>query len=205
MEIVETYFPSLNTHQKLLFDRLPALYNEWNAKINVISRKDIGHLAERHILHSLGIAKVVRFTKNSRILDVGTGGGFPGIPLAILFPEVQFHLIDSIAKKISVVSTIASILNLKNVTTEQIRAEKMNGRYDFIVSRAVAPLSEFISWTSHLISRGNNNSIPNGILYLKGGDLKHELALLKMNYKVIELSDYFDGEFFLTKKIVHIY
>ncbi len=204
MEIVEKYFPELTEQQRLLFDRLPALYSEWNAKINVISRKDIGQLEERHILHSLGIAKMIRFAKNSRILDVGTGGGFPGIPLAILFPDVYFHLIDSIAKKIKVVSEIATALNLENITTGQNRAEKMTGKYDFIVSRAVTSLPEFYSMTSHLISHNQKNSLPNGILYLKGGDFNEELSALKRNTTVTELNNFFDEEFFLTKKIVHI-
>ncbi|MCD4788874.1 MAG: 16S rRNA (guanine(527)-N(7))-methyltransferase RsmG [Bacteroidales bacterium] len=205
MEIVRKYFPQLTNRQKYLFIRLQPLYNEWNLKINVISRKDISHLYERHILHSLAIAKIVRFKSNTHILDVGTGGGFPGIPLAIMFPDTQFHLVDSTGKKIKVVQAIVEDLGLENVTYEQARAEQLTGKYDFIVSRAVTPLPDFYELVSNLISKTNKNNIPNGILYLKGGDFSEELEQLKPAFSIYLLNNYFDEKFFYTKKIVHIY
>jgi 16S rRNA (guanine527-N7)-methyltransferase len=205
MDIVFKYFPDLTEKQKLQFNNLYRLYHEWNAKINVISRKDIDHLAERHILHSLGIAKIIQFTPGSKILDVGTGGGLPGIPLAIFFPQVHFHLIDSIGKKIKVVKDITEQLQLENVTFEQARAEEIRGKYDFIVSRAVTTLPQFTKWTFPLISNLNINSLPNGILYLKGGDFVNEFLSIVKHCKSFELKDYFGEEFFITKKIVHIY
>jgi 16S rRNA (guanine527-N7)-methyltransferase len=205
MDLVFKYFPDLTETQKLQFNNLYGLYHEWNAKINVISRKDIDHLAERHILHSLGIAKIIQFTPGSKILDVGTGGGLPGIPLAIFFPQVHFHLIDSIGKKIKVVKDITEQLQLENVTSEQARAEGISGKYDFIVSRAVTTLPQFTKWVFPLISNLNINSLPNGILYLKGGDLVNEFLSIVKHCKSFELKDYFGEEFFTTKKIVHIY
>jgi 16S rRNA (guanine527-N7)-methyltransferase len=205
MDIVFKYFPFLSDIQIDQFRKLESLYRDWNSKINVISRKDIDHLAERHVLHSLGIAKLIQFINSTKILDVGTGGGFPGIPLAIFFPEVTFHLVDSIGKKIKVVKEISGALNLQNLLATQTRAEVIKGKYDFIVSRAVANLPEFYRLVSHLITDHGTNTIPNGILYLKGGEFTNELKPLKHKYTVTNLSDYFDEEFFETKKIVHIY
>lgn len=205
LEIILKYFPDLTNKQKELFSLLKSLYNEWNNKINVISRKDIGHLYERHVLHSLGIAKIIQFTENTKILDVGTGGGFPGIPLAIMFPDARFHLVDSIGKKIMVVKEISEELGLKNLTSEQIRAENIKNKYDFIVSRAVTSLPDFHYLISHLVSKINRNKISNGTLYLKGGDFSEELEQLIPDYSIYRLSDYFDEKFFTTKKTVHIY
>ena len=204
MEIIEKYFPGLNSQQKLLFAGLYPIYSEWNTKINVISRKDIESLYERHVLHSLSIAKFIRFSPGTQILDVGTGGGFPGIPLAILFPEVHFHLIDSIGKKIRVVNEVVEVLDLKNVTAEQIRAEQLKSKYDFVVSRAVTSLPEFVPLVRKNISNQHRNAIPNGIIYLKGGNLEGELRLFGKSAFVQDLSKYFDEEFFYTKKLVHI-
>lgn len=205
MDIVFKYFPHLTEFQIGQFRKLESLYREWNAKINVISRKDIDHLAERHVLHSLGIAKIIQFNRGTRILDVGTGGGFPGIPLALYFPEVQFHLIDSIGKKIKVVNAITEQLGLENVTSAQSRAEDITGKYDFIVSRAVTTLPLLVKWVSPFIRKENFNALHNGILYIKGGDFTEELLSLNKKYKTINLGDYFTEEFFETKKAVHIY
>ena len=205
MDQILHYFPGLSPKQIQQFEALAPLYREWNAKINVISRKDIDRLYEHHVLHSLGIAKVISFTKNTEILDVGTGGGFPGIPLAIFFPEVKFHLIDSIGKKIRVVNDIAASLDLNNVTAEQVRVENYNETFDFIVSRAVADLPKFLSWVKNKIKTHNNNAIDNGILYLKGGDFTEELSGISKKYKIFELSDYFQESYFLTKKVIHIF
>lgn len=183
---------------------LDSLYRDWNAKINVISRKDIDHLAERHILHSLGIAKIIQFTSGTRILDVGTGGGFPGIPLAIYFPEVKFHLIDSVGKKIKVVNDIVNRIGLENVTSEQSRAEDISGHYDFVISRAVTSLPEFSKRVSHLIGSGSKNIFYTGILYLKGGDFDDELKTLKCRFQVFNLSEHFTEAFFQTKKVVYL-
>jgi len=204
MDIIRKYFPALTEKQVEQFSQLQPLYEEWNAQINVISRKDMTEFYERHVLHSLGISKLMRFTKGSKVLDVGTGGGFPGIPLAILFPEVEFHLVDSIGKKIKVVKSVAESLGLQNVTAEQIRAEQLKDKYDFVVSRAVTRLSEFVPWVSKNISKKQQNSLPNGILYLKGGDLTEELKPFGKKVFVQELSDYFKEEFFETKKVVHL-
>ena len=204
MEIILKYFPGLSQKQIELFGKLEPLYAEWNAQINVISRKDFAEFYERHVLHSLGIAKFTRFTKGSRILDVGTGGGFPGIPLAIMFPDVQFHLVDSIGKKIKVVKNVAEALGLQNLTAEQIRAEQLRDKYDFVVSRAVTRLPEFVPWVSFNISKKQINPLPNGILYLKGGDLKEELKPFGKRVFVQELSAYFNEPFFETKKVVHL-
>ncbi len=204
MEIVLKYFPFITSEQKNLFSQLQPLYEDWNAKINIISRKDIDALYERHVLHSLAIAKFVRFSPGSKILDVGTGGGFPGIPLAIFFPEVKFHLVDSIGKKIKVVNDVVSSLGLKNVTAEQIRAEQVNEKYDFVVSRAVTKLPEFVQWIRGNISEKQKNAIPNGILYLKGGDIAGEILPFKNNASVQNLFEYFAEEFFETKKLVYL-
>lgn len=203
MEEILRQFPNLTPEQIEQFEKLQALYEDWNAKINVISRKDIDELYTRHVLHSLGIAKIQEFTKGTYVLDVGTGGGFPGIPLAILFPDTRFYLIDVIAKKIKVVNEVVTALGLKNVKAEQIRAENVKGDFDFIVSRAVTNMPDFVSWIKDKIKKQNKHELKNGILYLKGGDLTEEL---KDFPKATEynLSDYFKEEFFETKKVVHL-
>lgn len=204
MDIILKYFPKLSETQIEQFRALDELYTDWNRKINVISRKDVSSLYEKHVLHSLAIAKFIRFTNKTEILDVGTGGGFPGIPLAIFFPEVRFHLVDSIGKKIKVVNEVAQSLGLKNVTAEQIRAEQLTTKYDFVVSRAVTRLPEFVAWVKNNISNQQKNAIPNGILYLKGGDLQPELHPFKKNVFVQNLFEYFEEEFFETKKLVYL-
>jgi len=203
MEEILKYFPNLTALQQEQFAKLDFLYHDWNAKINVISRKDIDELYTKHILHSLGIAKIIKFEPGTYILDVGTGGGFPGIPLAILFPETRFYLIDVIAKKIKVVQAVAEALELKNVKAEQLRAELVKGDFDFIVSRAVTNMPDFVSWIKDKIKKKSKHELRNGILYLKGGDLTEEL---KDFPKAAEynLSDYFEDEFFETKKVVHL-
>ena len=203
MEAILKQFPDLSDNQILQFQKLQGLYEDWNSKINVISRKDIDELYTRHVLHSLGIAKIIEFRPGSRIMDVGTGGGFPGIPLAILFPEVDFYLIDVIAKKIKVVNEVAAGLGLKNVKAEQKRAELVKQEFDFIVSRAVTNMPDFVSWVDDKVSKKQNHELANGILYLKGGDLTEEL---KDFPKATEynLSDFFTDEFFETKKVVHL-
>ena len=204
MQIIQKYFPNLNEKQLHLFGQLESLYAEWNAQINVISRKDFSEFYERHVLHSLAIAKFIRFKPGTKILDVGTGGGFPGIPLAIYFPDAKFHLVDSIGKKIKVVTNVYQALDLKNITTEQIRAEQIKEKYDFVVSRAVTQLPEFVQWVRKNISQKQHNAIPNGIIYLKGGDLTAELKPFKNQVFVQEIDKYFEEEFFDTKKIVHL-
>jgi 16S rRNA (guanine527-N7)-methyltransferase len=203
MEEILKYFPNLTDIQKEQFEKLDFLYHDWNSKINVISRKDIDELYTKHILHSLGIAKIIKFEPGTYVLDVGTGGGFPGIPLAILFPETRFYLIDVIAKKIKVVQAVAEALELKNVKAEQLRAELVKGDFDFIVSRAVTNMPDFVSWIKDKIKKKSKHELRNGILYLKGGDLTEEL---KDFPKATEynLSDFFEGEFFETKKVVHL-
>lgn len=203
-DIIFHYFPDLSEKQKVQFRLLFNLYSDWNEKINVISRKDIDNLYINHVLHSLGIAKVMSFLPGASVLDVGTGGGFPGIPLAILFPETNFHLVDSIGKKITVVNAVANGLQLTNVKGEQIRAEQIKGEYDFIVSRAVTRLKEFHSWINKKTGAVNKHPLKNGILYLKGGDLKEELDELKKDYSVYDLTDFFTEDFFLTKKVVYV-
>lgn len=203
MEILLPYFENLSELQKEQFSKLEGLYTEWNTKINVISRKDMDALYLHHVLHSLGIAKVQGFEAKSKILDIGTGGGFPGIPLAILFPESKFYLVDSIAKKIKVVEEVANALGLKNVKAEAIRAEKVKGEFDFVVSRAVTNMDDFVKWTRHKITKKQNHTLANGILYLKGGDLREELQNFP-KATVYDLSDYFEEDFFETKKVVHI-
>ena len=202
--IIEKYFPRLTDKQKKQFAQLGELYTTWNAQINVISRADIDNLYEKHILHSLAIAKVVDFKDFTEILDVGTGGGFPGIPLAILYPNCQFLLVDSIGKKIKVVNEIATALGLENIKAEQMRAELVEGEFDFVVSRAVTRLLPFYGWVKGKININNYNKYKNGILYLKGGDLKEELKELGKKSRVFELSEYFEEEFFETKMVVHI-
>lgn len=203
-EIVLNYFPGLTLEQRQQVEALGGLYGEWNEKINVISRKDIENLYVNHVLHSLGIAKVISFLPGTEVLDVGTGGGFPGIPLAILFPTAKFHLVDSIGKKITVVNEVAKALGLRNVTAEQIRAEQLKGHYDFIVSRAVTQMKEFYGWVHNKIKPDSRHPIDNGILYLKGGDLDEELNHLRHPYQLYELTDYFKEPFFETKKVVYI-
>ena len=203
MEEIIKQFPNLTENQILQFRKLEALYQEWNAKINVISRKDIDELYTKHVLHSLAIAKIQPFEPGTYILDVGTGGGFPGIPLAILFPETRFYLIDVILKKINVVKAVAEALELKNVKAEQLRAENVKGDYDFIVSRAVTNMPDFVSWIKDKIKKQNKHKLNNGILYLKGGDLTEEL---KDFPKATEynIAEFFSDEFFETKKVVHL-
>lgn len=198
------YFPDLTNQQQQQFTKLYDLYADWNEKINVVSRKDIENLYINHVLHSLGIAKVMTFKPGAAVLDVGTGGGFPGIPLAILFPETQFHLVDSIGKKITVVNGVAEGIGLKNVKAEQIRAEQLKGEYDFIVSRAVTRIKEFYGWIHNKAKKKSVHTLHNGILYLKGGDLEEELSELKHSYNTYNLSDYFTEEFFETKKVVYV-
>jgi len=203
-DLIVKYFPSLTEHQLKQFDRLPELYTFWNNQINVISRKDIDQLYERHVLHSLGIAKVISFLPGEKVLDVGTGGGFPGIPLAILFPETQFYLVDSIGKKIKVVLEVAKALGLKNITASHQRAEQVHEKFDFVVSRAVTRLKEFYPWVKGKFNRQSKNELPNGILYLKGGDLTEEIAESGLAIQQYHLKDYFEEEFFETKQVVYL-
>jgi len=203
-DIVFKYFPNLTPEQKQQYQQLPELYNFWNSQINVISRKDIDLLFERHVLHSLGIAKVISFLPGERILDVGTGGGFPGIPLAILFPDTQFYLVDSIGKKIKVVNEVAKAIGLKNLKAEHIRAEQVPGKFDFVVSRAVTQLKDFHPWVKDKFNKESKNTLPNGILYLKGGDLEKEIAESGLTVRQYHLKDYFDEEFFETKQVIYV-
>lgn len=203
MNLIKTYFSDLTQEQNHQFDALFKLYKDWNAKINLISRKDIDDLYLRHVLHSLSIAKLISFKPGSKILDVGTGGGFPGIPLAILFPESSFHLVDSIAKKLKVVEAISSEIGLKNVKTSHSRAEDIEDRYDFIISRAVTSMPEFVRWVKGKSLSKNRHHLKNGILYLKGGDLTEELSQFP-KAKIYHISDFFKEDFFSTKKIVHL-
>jgi 16S rRNA (guanine527-N7)-methyltransferase len=203
MELILKYFTNLTDDQIAKFKKLESLYQDWNLKINVVSRKDIDELYLRHVLHSLGIAKVVPFKDGTKILDVGTGGGFPGIPLAILFPECSFHLVDSIAKKIKVVDEVVEGLGLSNVKTTHGRVEDLSGTYHFIVSRAVAVMPTFVHWVKGKIAKQQNHEFKNGILYLKGGDLSEELQEYK-TATIYNLSDYYTEDFFETKKVVHL-
>jgi len=203
MQLIEKYFPNLTLEQQAAFEKLGLLYTEWNEKINVISRKDIDQLYTHHVLHSLAIAKVISFKPGTEILDVGTGGGFPGIPLAILFPETNFHLIDSIGKKITVVNEIATALSLNNVYGEHIRVQNVKKKYDFIVSRAVTRFDEFKKLTRKNIGNKHKNTLNNGILYLKGGDFTSELNGFENQITLYNITDYFAEPFFETKKVVH--
>ena len=203
MELILKYFPNLTEDQIDKFKKLKALYQDWNLKINVVSRKDIDELYLRHVLHSLGIAKIIEFKVGTKILDVGTGGGFPGIPLAILFPESSFHLVDSIAKKLKVVDEVVVGLGLTNVKTTYSRVEDIKGTYDFIVSRAVAAMPTFVHWVKGKITKKQNNALKNGILYLKGGDLTEELQKYK-TVTIYNLTDYYMEDFFETKKVVYL-
>jgi 16S rRNA (guanine527-N7)-methyltransferase len=203
MELILKYFPNLSEVQQEQFSKLYDLYSDWNSKINVVSRKDIDELYLRHVLHSLGIAKVIQFKDGTSIMDVGTGGGFPGIPLAILYPECKFHLVDSINKKLKVVDAVTEELGLTNVKTSHKRAEEINETFDFIVSRAVTAMPSFVGWVKNKVSKKSKNDLKNGILYLKGGDLTEELQ----NYPkatLYNLTDYFEEDFFDTKKVVHL-
>ena len=203
MNIIRSNFSDLTDSQIKQYESLMSLYESWNNKINVVSRKDISELNIRHVLHSLSIAKIIKFIPETKILDVGTGGGFPGIPLAIMFPEVSFHLTDSIGKKIKVVKAISNELGLKNVVAEQIRAQNVNQQYDFVISRAVTNMTDFIKIVDGKVSTSSQNSLANGILYLKGGDLTNELKQLK-NVKTFNISSYFNDIFFESKKIVYL-
>lgn len=204
MQIIQKHFSNLSELQKEQFAQLLPLYQDWNSKINVISRKDMEQFYEHHVLHSLGIAKVIQFKPGTKVLDVGTGGGFPGIPLAILFPETDFFLADSIGKKIKVVKAVAEAIGLKNLRAEQIRAEEIKEQFDFVVSRAVAELSMFHTWVRNKFRKENFNDMPNGILCLKGGDLTEELAPFKGKATAIDLKNYFREDYFDTKKVVYL-
>lgn len=204
IELILHYFPNLTPQQRSKFEALEELYREWNSQINVISRKDTENFYERHVLHSLAIAKVMSFKEGSKILDIGTGGGFPGIPLAILYPDCDFLLVDSIGKKIKVVNGVASTLELKNVRGIHERAEKINEQFDFIVSRAVTAMPKFIDWTKGKFLKENKNDFKNGILYLKGGDLSEEMSSVKKAVQYFDIPDYFKEAFFETKKVVYV-
>lgn len=203
MELILKYFPNLTPDQVSKFEQLETLYQDWNLKINVVSRKDIDELYLRHVLHSLAIAKIIQFQNGTKIMDVGTGGGFPGIPLAILFPKCSFHLVDSIAKKLKVVDEVVAGLDLHNVKTSHSRVEEVSDTYDFIVSRAVAAMPTFVHWVKGKVSKKQNNALKNGILYLKGGDLSEELKDYK-TAEIYNISDYYVEDFFETKKVVHL-
>ena len=203
-QLILSYFPDLTEKQIDQFDRLQELYEDWNAKINVISRKDMDQFYVHHVLHSLGIAKVMRFQPGTKVLDIGTGGGFPGIPLAILFPDIHFHLVDSIGKKITVVKEVAKALKLSNVEAQQARAETLVRKYDFVISRAVTRMINFYPWVKGKIKKEDFNEFPNGILYLKGGDVDEEMEETGKSYVTYHLSDYFKEDFFETKKVVYM-
>lgn len=204
MDIILKYFPELTDTQKEQFMALYDLYTDWNSKINVISRKDITNLYEHHVLHSLGIAKVINFKQDTEIMDLGTGGGFPGIPLAIMFPDTQFHLVDSIGKKVKVATEIASAIGLKNVTTRHCRAEEEKRMFDFVVSRAVMPLTDLLKIIRKNIKKEQCNALPNGLICLKGGELQNEVMPVKHQTLIYDLKDYFEEEFFETKKVVYV-
>lgn len=204
MELITKYFPQLTEEQRSQYATLDALYRDWNSKINVISRKDIDNLYEHHVLHSLGIAQIIRFRPGSRIMDLGTGGGFPGIPLAILFPECQFHLVDSIGKKVRVATEVAQSIGLKNVTFCHERAEEEKQRFDFIVSRAVMPLADLVKIVRKNIAPRPQNALPNGLICLKGGELANETLPFKHRATLWDLKEYFEEEYFQTKKVVHV-
>ena len=202
--ILNEKFPEVTPQQMAQFEKMDALYRDWNSKINVISRKDIDNLYEHHILHSLGIAKLIAFKPGTRIMDLGTGGGFPGIPLAIMFPDVQFHLVDSIGKKIRVCDEVRTALGLTNVTTEWSRAENVKDKFDFVVSRAVMPLADLVKLIRKNIAKDSHNAMPNGLICLKGGELANEVMPMKSHTLITDLSDYFEEEFFETKKVVYV-
>ena len=204
MDIILKYFPDLTDTQKEQFAALYDLYTDWNSKINVISRKDITNLYEHHVLHSLGIAKVIQFKPGTSVMDLGTGGGFPGIPLAILFPDTKFHLVDSIGKKVRVATEIANAIGLKNVTTRHCRAEEEKQLFDFVVSRAVMPLTDLLKIIRKNISSEQHNALPNGLICLKGGELDREVMPVKHQTIVTDLKDFFSEEFFETKKVVYV-
>ena len=204
METILKYFPQLTEEQQRQLAALHGLYTDWNSKINVISRKDIGHLYEHHVLHSLAIAQLVQFTPGTQILDVGTGGGFPGIPLAILFPEARFTLIDSIGKKIKVATEVADAIGLRNVTLKHLRVEEEKGKYHFVVSRAVMPLDELVRLVRKNIATRQQNALPNGLICLKGGELQREIAPFGKSAELTDISDFFQEEYFKTKKIVYL-
>ena len=205
MDIILKYFPNLTERQRMQFAALYDLYTDWNSKINVISRKDIGNLYERHVLHSLGIAQVIRFRPGTRVMDLGTGGGFPGIPLAIFFPDTQFHLVDSIGKKVRVASEVSQAIGLENTTFAHERVEDEKGKFDFVVSRAVMPLADIVRVARKNISTTPpHNSLPNGVIFLKGGELEHEIGPFKQRSDTWELKDYFEEEYFQTKKVVFV-
>ncbi|ADY35253.1 Ribosomal RNA small subunit methyltransferase G [Phocaeicola salanitronis DSM 18170] len=203
-DIIQNYFPDLTDTQKEQFAALWDLYTYWNSKINVISRKDIGNLYEHHILHSLGIAKVIHFRPGTEVMDLGTGGGFPGIPLAILFPEVSFHLVDSIGKKVKVATEVANAIELKNVTARHCRAEEEKRMFDFVVSRAVMPLPDLIKIVRKNIKKEESNALPNGLICLKGGELQHEIQSVRHQVMVTNLKDFFKEEYFETKKVIYV-
>ena len=204
MKVIQTYFPELNEQQCQQLEALYDLYTDWNAKINVISRKDIENLYLHHVLHSLGIVKMLRFKDGSSVMDVGTGGGFPGIPLAIFFPNVQFHLVDSIGKKIKVGQAVAEAIGLKNITYRHCRVEEEKEKYDFVVSRAVMPLADLVKLVRKNIKKEQQNALPNGLICLKGGELQHEILPFRNQALSLELGDYFKEEFFKTKKVVYV-
>lgn len=205
MELIKKYFPELDPVKTKRLEQLKPLYEDWNSKINVISRKDMDNFYTNHVLHSLSIARIIKFRPGTQIMDVGTGGGFPGIPLAIIFPECNFTLVDSIEKKIKVVSEVTMALNLTNVTPLRERAEKVPGKFDFIVSRAVTALPAFMAWVGNKIKSGGNNNLPNGVLYLKGGEFNEELKSIPFKHKIYSIPDFFSEEYFETKKVVHIF
>ena len=204
MKVIQTYFPELNEQQCQQLEALYDLYTDWNAKINVISRKDIENLYLHHVLHSMGIVKMLRFKDGSSVMDVGTGGGFPGIPLAIFFPHVQFHLVDSIGKKIKVGEAVAEAIGLKNITFRHCRVEEEKEKYDFVVSRAVMPLADLVKLVRKNIKKEQQNALPNGLICLKGGELQHEILPFRNQALSLELGDYFKEEFFKTKKVVYV-
>ncbi len=203
-DLIPKYFPELSKKQLDQFDQLWSLYHDWNARINVVSRKDIDELYLRHVLHSLSIAKLFKINDGTKVLDVGTGGGFPGIPLSIYFPEVEFKLIDSIGKKIKVVNEVIKATKINNAQGMQIRAEEIKDQFDIVVSRAVTQLPKFVSWVSKKIKKGNSSGVGNGIIYIKGGDLKEELSKLSWPKEIYDISTHFNEEFFETKKVVHL-
>lgn len=204
MSLIKKYYPELTEEQYALFEKMTPVYQDWNTRINVVSRRDLKNLEERHILHSMSLSKLIRFRSGTKVLDVGTGGGFPGIPLAILFPETEFHLVDSIRKKILVVQNVVRALGLKNVTAEHKRVQDVKTKYDFIVSRAVTSFPKFVNMVNKSVSSQQHNGLPNGLLYLKGGDFKREISKYRDEVAIFKISDYFEEEFFETKKIIYL-